>query len=419
MYNYYGSDFAMKKLLSLLMTVSIISALLAVGSIQSISAATQYEYEDNGNYAVANPVNLGDSIVGTNSSYNDDDYYLVTPSQNGKITVKFKHTYENSYYNWHVYLYMYNDGEYTKLSDSYIDLYDNEIVTMPYIGAVKGRKYYIVVSPNYSGVCGKSYTVSTSFSASEYYEKESNDIYAAANKIKLNKKYYGTINNSNDVDVYSVKPSDDGKITVQFKHTYENSYYNWKVQLFMYYKGEYSEQSSYYIDLDDNEIVTLPYIGAVKNRTYYIVVSPNYSGVVGKNYRINTSFTKSAYFEKENNDIYSTATTIKQKKTYSGIINNSSDYDYYKIKANKNGVANVKFKHKYKNEYGYWKVRIVAYHKGAYKELSSTYVYLRDSNTVKLPKFTVKKNRLYYICVDSYSSVVGINYGINAEINKK
>lgn len=378
-----------------------------------VMAAVVYEQETNETYATATEISAGDSVVGNISSASDIDIYKIIASDNGKIELNFSHTYENSYDDWDVETYIYENGQYTKLSSYNIDLNSNEKVSMSYIGVKKGSIYYVEVSRCCSGIIGKSYTLQTSFTPSEYVEKELNNIYNMATPITLNNSYNGVINKSDDKDYYKITAPANGKISINFLHAYENSYDDWDVETYIYEDGQYTRLSSYNIDLNSNEKIAISYIGAKKDITYYIVVSRCCNGVIGRNYTLQASFTASEYFEKELNNVYSTATPITLDKTYSGIINNSSDLDYYKYVASSNDALNISFKHTYMDSYDDWNVYVYFYSNGQYSEISRTNIDLNSRTSVSLPAVGARNGGIYYIKVARCcNGVVGQNYNI-------
>lgn len=380
----------------------------------TVQAKSTYESENNDSYAVADKIDLGNSMTGVISSDNDSDYYKISPTENGKISISFKHTYEDSYDDWDINVYMYYDNSYTELSNVNVDLNSNEEISIPYIGAVANRTYYICVTRCCSGIVGKKYTITTSFNSSNYCEKEINNAFSTATKVALGHSYSGIINNEYDKDYYKIVPNSDGRISIRFNHTYEDSYDDWNVYIYRYVKGEYIELSSDNIDLNGNEIANLPYIGAVKNGIYYICVSRCCSGAVGKNYTLKTEFTSSQYYEKEPNNVFGKATNIVLNNSYSGNINNTYDEDVYKIVAPMKGQLSVTFNHSYADTYDDWDVYIYRYTKGTYLELSNTNIDLNSRGKIILPTVGTVKNGVYYIKVcKCCSGVVGKNYTLS------
>ena len=233
------------------MLIGGMAALLLTGipmeeKTEAYAAGMQYEYEDNDSYETANYIALGDSVTGIIEDRDDVDYYKVSTSMNGKIELSFCHTYADESGSWVVSTYIYQDGQYTELSSQYIHLNDNEKVEIPYIGAVQNGIYYIKVVRDYSGVIEKNYSIQTSFVTSDCIEKEVNDTYAEATNVTLGNSYSGIISNANDKDYYKITAPENGKISLDFKHTYADESGSWVVSTYIYQDGQYTELSSQY-----------------------------------------------------------------------------------------------------------------------------------------------------------------------------
>lgn len=405
-----------KKILLGCLATALLIGIQAEGKFDAYAVEDSYEYEENNDFETANIISLGQSVTGTIEKSDDVDYYMVSPSADGRIEINFCHTYADSYADWNVYIYVYKDGKYTELSSNNIDLNANEKVKLPDIGAVKNEIYYVKVQRNSLEIVGENYTIQTSFLASDYMEKEVNNTYATATDILLNSSYSGTINNPDDKDYYKIVASQNGRIMLSFHHVYVESYADWNVYVYLYKDGQYIELSNYNIDLNANEKVKLPDIGAVKNGIYYIKVERNSSEVIGENYTIQTAFKASEYMEKEVNDTYASATILSVNHVYGGTINSYNDKDYYKIVAPKDGIIDFDFGHTHENSYAYWNVCVYEYSNGEYKELSSTNINLNANKKVSLPRVWGNKNGIYYVKIERGSSdVVAKNYTLKAK----
>lgn len=391
---------------------------LFAGIDMKVMAATNWETESNNTYATADVIALGDTVKGKMSASNDYDYYVVSPSANGKIEINFMHTYQNKSYSWYVQVYLYENGEYKKIMEEDVALNDNEKVRLPYIGAVSGQKYYIMVRCYSDSMAGIEYSVGTTFTKSDYYEKELNGDYARATMMALGKTYKGNMRSTNDYDYFKFVPSSNGKIDISFLHTYQNKSTSWYVDVYLYEDGEYTKITEKDIALDDNENVKVPYIGAVKGKTYYIMVRCYSESIVGVEYSINVSLTASDYYEKEFNGQYSIATPMVLGKTYKGNLKSSQDYDYYKVIMPAKGMLKVSFGHTYENKSNSWIVELFQYSNGEYKKLQRSDVAMNDKSTFTLPATKVSANGVYYIVVRGYSdSLVGKEYTVNATYN--
>lgn len=257
------------------------------------------------------------------------------------------------------------------------------------------------------------------YAAGMTYEYEENDSFVTANNINLGESITGTIGTSGDADYYMVSPTADGNIEIDFCHTYDDSFSSWELTVYIYADGQYTELSSKKIKLNDNEKISLPDVGVVKNGIYYIRVYSTGEKIVGINYIIQTSFKASNYFEKEVNNSYASATNVSLKHSFGGTINDLSDVDYYKIVAPEVGMLDLTFKYAYESNYYIWDgwdITIYKYSDGAYTEWSNTYVKLNESKSIELPSIWTQKNGVYYVKISGIG-VVGKNYTLKPSFN--
>ena len=64
---------------------------------------------------------LNNEYGGYMNSYSDSDFYKITTSSTGKLSIKFNHTYvDNSSVWWNVYIYYYMGGTLTELTNQRI-----------------------------------------------------------------------------------------------------------------------------------------------------------------------------------------------------------------------------------------------------------------------------------------------------------
>lgn len=256
--------------------------------------------------------------------------------------------------------------------------------------------------------------------AYDYYETESNDTYASANNIGVNDSVSGNIQSYDDEDFYKIVAPANGKITLWFEHVYQDSNNRWYVGIYKYGNGEYTQLTGWNISLKDNEKICLPYIGAVKGGVYYVRISCYYGNLEGIPYTIKTAFTSSNYYEKEDNDVYSSATPMELNKSYNGTINGGGDVDFYKIVSPATGEIKLTFRHTYDESAG-WRIYTYRYVNGTYIPLSENTVYANESGTVTLLKSREYKNGILYVKVCDYEGLEGVNYSIKSSftLNKR
>ncbi len=374
----------------------------------TFTESNYFEKEFNNSYSTATKVTLGKTYTGVLNTSSDGDYYRIETPANGKLSVSFKHTYaENSDY-WYVTLYKY-DGELKEIFGRRVNRYDSSSVSLPFTGAVSGGVYFIKVDNGY-GVQGLTYLIQTSFTESDFFEKEFNNDYSTATKLSSGKNYTGVLNTGDDIDYYRFVAPANGKLSVSFKHTYAESSSRWYVTLYKYDNG-LKEIGHRNIQLNDKSSVSFPFVGAVKNGVYYISVDNGYSAD-GKTYIVNAAFTASDYYEKEFNNEYSTATKLTANNKYYGTLTNNNDDDYYKFTATHDGFLQLSFKHTtIADSYPRWTVSLYRYKNSDYEKLGSWDVRLSDNASVSLPTYGIKKGDSYYVKVSSgYSDIGGKTY---------
>lgn len=240
-------------------------------------------------------------------------------------------------------------------------------------------------------------------SAATSYETESNDTYSTADTLGLNKSIEGIMNNGNDIDIYKVTVSSNGKLTFTFNHTFvDNKYVIWYVSIYYYASGVYEELSSMEIRGNQAETITFPSIGAVKNGAYYIKIytSTAWPDTFNRKYVIENSFVTSENYEKEKNDTYTTANVVSLNMAYRGYMNNGNDIDIYKVSATSNGDLTFKFNHTFiDNKYVIWYVSVHQYVNGEYKELYSKEIKGNQAESISFSKISATKNSNYFVKV--------------------
>lgn len=409
-----------KRILQMIGVFAVVGVCAVILPKEAANAATVYEVEDNGSYATANSISMGDEMVGQIADYHDYDYYKISSENRGALTISFKHTYGDSDKGWNVSLVHENNGNYETLTVWSISLWDNENLTLPFVGTKKGDNYYVVIQPendSYYYSTDAEYKIAVTFAASDKVEVENNDAYANANTITLGETYKGVLNDSDDKDYYKIVAPENGKIDISFKHTYEDSYDGWTISLVHYSDGSYEELSSCNVELSDNEKIALPYIGAKKGDIYYVVVKEDYYRHTDAEYKFTTSFKKSNLIEKENNNSYATATKVELNKTYSGIINQSGDKDYYKLEIPTPGTLSIKFGHEFQDTSNYWNVYIYEYINGEYRQIVETSVDQDDGKIQKIADLTAPSKTTCYVVVEEGRDVHSGSDGYKLKIS--
>ncbi|MBQ7581050.1 MAG: InlB B-repeat-containing protein [Clostridia bacterium] len=253
--------------------------------VSTFTSTAYYEKEFNNDYGTATAISLGNTYGGNINSSSDADYYKITSSSNGKVNLKFNHTYADVSYGWTIEIYIYKNSEYKELTYQNIYIRDVEkSIPLPTIGAVPSGTYYIKVSNN-GNAEGREYSITTSFTSTNYYEKELNNDYGTATAVSLGSTYGGNMNLGSDVDYYKITSTSNGKINLKFNHTYADVSYGWYIEVLTYKDTKYSQLFYKYVYIRDSESVDLPAIEANSSGIYYIKVSNN-GNAEGREYSI-------------------------------------------------------------------------------------------------------------------------------------
>ena len=386
--------------------------IMLVGIVPMANAASSAESESNDTYSSADVLSVNGTISGKMGTDNDIDFYKITTSSTGKLTVKFNHTYvDNSSVYWNIYLYYYTEGQLKELSYKKVYGTSSETINFSTIGTVSSGTYYVKITTYYDATTKYNYSVNNTFVATSYYEKEFNDSFATATAMNLNSSYGGYMNNDNDSDFYKITTSYNGKLVVNFKHTFvDSSSVYWNVYIYRYVNGNYIELSYKRIYGGDNESISFPTIGAVASGSYYIKVTTYYDATENYEYSISNSFSSTDYYEREPNDSFAEANTIILNQAYGGFMNNDDDGDFYKLSLSSSSVVTFNFNHSYVNSSSvYWNVYVYNYSGGAYNEIAYKRIYGSDSEIYTLMNKTSLSAGTYYVKITTYYDVTTQN----------
>ena len=332
--------FKMKKILSIIMVAALI---LSLGSMLSVTTSaipiTLSTIVDGNSFATAKSMSVNTSYSDNITEDDDIDYYKFTLSDAGSVYINFKHEnlFDSAEY-WVATIYDTDTDEIAEYSFSGADTNVNTYK----VGLDKGT-YYLEIhggcwysGSRYSGrYDATNYTFNLKYTKSAYWEKENNEEFKTATRIYENKSYSGSINDDEDIDCYKLYIDSAGSMYINFKH--ENLFDSEEYWVATLYNTETEEIAEYsFLGADTN--VNTYKLGLDKG-TYYLEIhggcwysGSRYSGRYdATNYTFNLKYTKSAYWEKENNEEFKTATRIYENKSYSGSINDDEDIDYYKF----------------------------------------------------------------------------------------
>ncbi len=387
-------EFQMKRFIKKSLSIFIMTILCCLFAV-AVSA------EAGNDYSSAQSISTN-KAYSDNIQYNDDqDWYKFKLTANGNVSINFKR--ENFFSDliyWRAYIY---DENLNWISEYYF--YGNETETNTYKVGLKAGTYYVKIDDNYH--TDRTYTFKVNYSKSNYWEKENNETYSAANTISLNEKYNGSLRNGNDQDWYKFKLTANGNVSINFKR--ENFFSDliyWRAYI---YDENLNWISEYYFY--GNETETNTYKVGLKAGTYYVKIDDNYH--TDRTYTFKVNYSKSNYWEKENNETYSVANTISLNEKYNGSIRNWNDQDWYKFKLTKKTALKLYFYNKKtesSSRYYYFKI----YDSKA--NLISSYDISGNSGTNKF-SLTLSKGT-YYVQVICSSYYKNDTYGFRISDGK-
>ncbi|MGX8703302.1 MAG: hypothetical protein ACSW8H_02490, partial [bacterium] len=271
-------------------------------------------------------------------------------------------------------------------------------VTLTKMGLPAGIYYVYVGSVKHTrAMSTDTFTLRATYKKSSVWETEFNDTVKTANPIAVNKKYYGTTRSGyeNEADYFVANVPKDGKIRLTFGHAaVAIDDYLWKVTL---YDGKMNELFSDKC-LGKTTEMKFPLIG-VKKGTYYIKVTSFHQTIAKSNgtYTLTLAHSAASDWEKELNETFEAASTLKAGKTYYGTTRDGYEHekDYFVTNLSKDGYVQLGFKHNaYDSEKNYWRVTLYDANKDVLYDAFSA----GNVKETTFPLIGVKKGK-YYIKV--------------------
>ena len=190
-----------------------------------------------------------------------------------------------------------------------------------------------------------------------YVKAAGHDTAQTAMGISLNSYYSDSLSKSGAKNWYKITLSNPGYVDFLFSHGFEDrdsSY--WK--LYLYDKNNLSNELLYrtYIGKELNEVRSNG--AGLPAGTYYIkITSASYYS--SASYRFKVNYTRSDYYEKEQNGTAVTATHISVNTNYKGNIMESGDKDWYSFTLTSPGYISTSFSHGYEDRNSsYWKLSL-------------------------------------------------------------
>ena len=351
-------------------TISGLYATIVFLSLMIICSIRVHAIEPDFQSAI--PISFDNGVRGstTNGYRTQQNVYKFTVTKPGGIYITLKYERQNSSNAcWSVD--MYND-KYEEMMEEQ-DIPGNVTATeLPVIGVDKGVYYIAVMSPhgNYA-VTNSQYTLVVHEDTDNMYEKERNESFLAATSIGTNQPCYGSTvgGRDSDKDYFSVNLPSAGAVTVNFAHEQMDSTKSyWEVE---FYDEEYHLICSRDI-YGNTTSYSFPSIG-LKGGTCYVLVESclrNYAESTSR-YELSVNFEKSDYWEKEQNEQFTTATPIDVGSIYYGTTSggSDSDVDYYRVDLPETTYYNITMNSaKMNDSSSYYRL---ALYDSTYKELAS------------------------------------------------
>lgn len=237
--------------------------------------------------------------------------------------------------------------------------------------------------------------------------------------IRVNTSISGTISKGSEYeqDYYKFTITKDGYVVLNFKNPkQDDSDAYWKMEL---YDAQYN--SLVYTEIKGNTSSTDSTATGIAAGTYYVKVTSaeRYEACSMDTYSLCVQYTESDYWEKEQNESYSTATEMVTGKVYNGTTSKGYDYekDYYVFNTSNNGSISVTFTNPLQDDSkAYWKVTL---YDSSYQKLCDWDI-TGNVKTTQLPVIGAAKGT-YYILVTSnnyYNAGSTDIYGINVSCEK-
>ena len=298
-----------------------------------VLAFEKTEIEDNNTVANANLITLGDTMKGEISSSWDFDTYKVISNEAGKINLNFNITKPWDKVNQkRLYVHILGPNQ-EDIGMVTVDCANTETVVLPFIGAKVGTYYYIVLVPG-TNMDNIGYSIRTSFTKGNDYEKEVNNTESGANKYILTKNMVGNIgcdytnqdsDDCYDVDYYKFTSPAKGQMLISIKIKQVTGTGNLKYVLYDKYNGSDRELRKYYVPINYEGGDTFNiYVNnnVAKNKTFYLRLSSQTEDggwaeatkITGEPYVVGSKFILASKPKMTSTKIAKTSITFKSSK---------------------------------------------------------------------------------------------------------
>lgn len=248
---------------------------------------SSFESEPNNSINEAksnNSIPLNNEVTGNIQTDIDVDYYYLTVTNPGKLSISFSHNkMDNDRELWNIELlsesqdeavttFTVKGNEATKNSDTINISPENN-----------SEIYYLKVYPNYN-YSSDDYKICINFSGfadtsiksngSYSYDKEPNNTIENSTPISLNTNIEGNIQSESDIDYYRFSVGNDGTLNIQFVHDfYDSERTSWKISLL----SEKSTENLLEFEIAGNESDKKSDNVRLPSGIYYLKIEPTYN----------------------------------------------------------------------------------------------------------------------------------------------
>ncbi len=320
----------------------LLALLLAMGSTVCAFAAEAEESADNSTIAAADALAFGTGVKGSISAttaegVKDVDYFKLTSTQIGLITVSFAHNVvtgaDSSYFN--ITVMNADEAEIAAFKSK-----GSDATVSTTFSAAPGT-YYVKVESDIVHDATLGYTLTATINTAALVEKEENNKVENATEMALsvsgtNKLYYGTITEG-DVDYFKVTFASPALASIGVYNTFaeKGDYKATLIKVVDGANGAYEEKAIAGIEIAKNAVQANSASIGVNGGTYYLKIEGVNGATGGYQARV-FSGGSNVNIEYEYNNEFSQANLISVGKSLTANLFDADDVDCFKFVAGAN-----------------------------------------------------------------------------------